>query len=58
MLNLPCCLFSCFFSVLVIIVVRSLGEEGAGLFASPIFVCLFCMRRTLSLSLSGVGCGL
>ena len=37
----PCSLSSCFFS-LFSIVITSLWEEGAGLYASRAFVCLFC----------------
>ena len=34
-----------FFSVIFSIVITSLGEERAGLCASPAFVCLFCTRQ-------------
>ena len=47
------CLAFCFrgFSVLFSIVITSLGERGAGICASSAFVCLFCTRQFLSLSL-------
>ena len=37
----PCSLSSCFV-IPFSIVIPSLGEEGAGLYASRAFVCLFC----------------
>ena len=39
------------FSVLFSIVISSLGEERAGLFASRVFVCLFCRLYCVSLFL-------
>ena len=45
---LPCSLFSCF-SVLFSIVITSIREERAGLYASRAIVCLSCMRYSLSL---------
>ena len=42
-LVLPCSLTSCFVSPFSI-VITSLGVEGAGLCASRVFVCLFCVR--------------
>ena len=57
----PTLLLVLFFSVLFSIKISSLGEEGAGLYASRAFVCLSCMRYFLYFALplvSGVGCGL
>ena len=42
-LVLPCSLSSCFVSPFII-VITSLGEEGASLCVSRAFVCLFCTR--------------
>ena len=52
----PCSLSS-YFVIPFSTVITSLGEEGAGLFASPAFVCLFC-TCFLFLLVSGIGCGL
>ena len=41
------------FSVLISIVITSLGEERAGLYASRATVCLFCTRFSLPLGVSG-----
>ena len=57
----PCSLSSCFF-ISFSIVITSLGEEGAGLCASRVFVCLFLHVLVsvifLFLLVSGVGCGM
>ena len=39
----PYSLSSCFVIPFNIVIITSLGEEGAGLCASRAFVCLFCM---------------
>ena len=43
-LVLPCSLSSCFFSPFSIVII-SLGEERAGLYASHAFVCFFLFAR-------------
>ena len=55
----PCSLSSCFV-IPFSIVINSLGEEGAGLYASRAFLCFVRVSFVIFLFLlgSGVGCGL